>query len=104
MENLTKEEWKKQLATTYNALVLDVRTPEECAEGMQENAEQLNFLSPDTFNAGMQQLDSNKTYFVYCRSGARSSQACQLMEKHGLTTYNLLGGMLEWDGKVVQPN
>lgn len=102
MKNLTKEEWKKQLATTDNAIVLDVRTPEECAEGMQENAEQLNFLSPDTFNAGMKQLDSNKTYFVYCRSGARSAKACQMMEDTGLNCKNLLGGMLEWDGKVVQ--
>ena len=42
-------------------------------------------------------------YFVYCRSGARSAQACQLMSQLGFTsTYNLLGGILEWEGEVIE--
>ena len=48
-------------------------------------------------------LDKNKSYYVYCRSGARSSQAVQLMRELGFNdTFNLLGGILEWEGEVLQ--
>ena len=49
--------------------------------------------------AGLEGLDPSKVYFVYCRSGARSARACQIMGQMGFaTTFNLLGGILEWEG------
>ena len=49
--------------------------------------------------AGLEGLDPSKAYFVYCRSGARSARACQIMGQMGFaTTFNLLGGILEWEG------
>ncbi len=104
MKNLNKEEWKYELAVSSNAVILDVRTPEECAEGIQENAQQLNFLDVTNFQAGIQSFAKEKVYFVYCRSGVRSAKACLLMKAQGLNCYNLIGGMLEWDGKVVMLN
>jgi len=101
MKNLIKEEWKKSLSTNTNYVLLDVRSPQECQAGMQENASQLNFLDQDVFMNGIENLDNTKDYFVYCRSGARSSNACAILTQKGFTTFNLLGGMLEWDGKVV---
>ncbi len=101
MKNITKEEWKIEVAACSNGVLLDVRRPEECAEGMQENATQLNFLDDKLFAEGIKELDKTKTYYVYCRSGGRSAKACMLMDELGLVTYNLLGGMLEWDGTVV---
>ena len=48
-------------------------------------------------------LDKSKSYYVYCRSGARSAQAVQLMRDLGFNdTYNLLGGILEWEGGVIE--
>ena len=48
-------------------------------------------------------LNKNKSYYVYCRSGARSAQAVQLMRDLGFNeTYNLLGGILDWKGEVLQ--
>jgi len=39
--------------------------------------------------------------FVYCRSGARSAQACQIFKQQGIADcYNLLGGILEWEGEI----
>lgn len=102
MENIDKSAWKELVKSDDNAVILDVRTPEECAEGMQENAVQMNYLDTQSFQQNIQKLDSSKTYYVYCRSGARSANACQMMEGVGLNCKNLLGGMLEWDGKVVQ--
>jgi rhodanese-related sulfurtransferase len=101
MKNLNKEEWGKALTTNPNYVLLDVRSPQECQVGMQENASQLNFLDQAVFMAGIESLDKSKDYFVYCRSGARSSNACAVLNQKGFNTYNLLGGMLDWDGKVV---
>jgi len=51
----------------------------------------------------IEKLDKSKNYYVYCRSGARSAQACNLMEQIGFdTTYNLLGGFMEWDGETAE--
>jgi len=104
MENLDREQWKELIQKDKNAVILDVRTPNECAEGIQPNAIQRNILEQDTFLESLHELDTKKNYYVYCRSGARSANACQLMEQHGFNSFNLLGGMLGWDGEVIQPN
>lgn len=102
MKNLSKEEWKKAIAEDTNAVILDVRTPAECEEGIQPNAIQLNFLDGGAFMSGIEKLDPSKNYYVYCRSGGRSSAACGAMDGKGFsTTYNLLGGMMSWDGEIV---
>ena len=104
MKNVNKEEWKELIANTDNSVILDVRTPAECMEGIQPGASQVNIMNGAEFMDAMNKWDKSKTYFVYCRSGNRSGQACQIMESHGITnTYNLLGGMMSWDGEVVQP-
>ena len=44
-------------------------------------------------------LDKNKNYFIYCKSGARSSTACKIMNQLGIqNTYNLIGGIDCWEG------
>ena len=102
MENVSKENWKKLVAKTDNAVVIDVRTSAECQEGMQPNAIQMDFLSLTDFLSAVNKLDKSKTYFLYCRSGNRSGQACMYMHDNGLKTYNLIGGMLSWDGDIVK--
>ena len=52
-------------------VILDVRTPKEFAEEYIEDATNMNFYS-ETFRDELNQLDKNKTYLVYCRSGGRS--------------------------------
>ena len=45
-------------------------------------------------------LDRDKHYYIYCRSGKRSSQACTLLDQMGFAeTYNLAGGFSEWEGE-----
>ena len=102
MENLTQEEWTEQLANDDNAVVLDVRTDAEVAEGIIENAIHLDIYKGQEFINDIEDLDKSKSYYVYCRSGNRSGQACQIMEQLGFqNAYNLEGGMLEWTGDVV---
>ena len=102
MENISKEKWKKLILETKDAVVIDVRTPAECLEGMQPNAKQIDFMSLSDFLYEVNQLDKSKSYFLYCRSGNRSGQACRYMKESGFNTYNLIGGMLDWDGDIVK--
>ena len=77
-------------------VLLDVRTPEETAEGMIEGAGQLDFEAAN-FEAEVDKLDKSKTYLIYCRSGNRSGQASKLMAQKGFKSiYNLKGGYMAW--------
>lgn len=98
--DLSIEEWKKRIESDKNAFLLDVRTLEEFEEGHIPQATLLDIRQASNFIDGIKSLDVSKNYYVYCRSGLRSAQACQLMNHYGLkTTYNLLGGFMEWDGE-----
>lgn len=102
MADLTQEAWQSQLATDTNAVVLDVRTPAEVAEGIIPNAITIDIYKGDEFIEDIEALDKTKNYFVYCRSGARSGQACSIMNQLGIeNAYNLVGGILNWKGEVV---
>lgn len=86
----------KKLMSGSNVVVLDVRTPGEIAQGKIAGAMELNFNSPD-FAQQTAKLDKSKTYLVYCRSGNRSGQACNIMQQQGFgKLYNLKGGMIAW--------
>lgn len=85
-----------ELMKEPNTVILDVRTPQETAQGMIEGAIEIDFLAPG-FADAVKQLDKDKTYLVYCRSGNRSSQACTVMEEQGFSKlYNMLGGYNTW--------
>lgn len=102
MEDLTQEEWAEQLANDGNAVVLDVRTEDEVEDGIIPNAINIDIYKGQRFIDDIEDLDKSKNYYVYCRSGNRSGQACQIMEQLGFeNAYNLEGGMLEWTGDVV---
>ena len=102
MANLTQEDWRTKLDDDTNAVVLDVRTDEEVAEGIIPNAIQINIYEGQGFIYKLEELDKSKNYYVYCRSGNRSGQACAIMNQLGFeNAYNLVGGVLEWKGDLV---
>ncbi len=98
MKDVTVDEWKSLIAEDNNAVILDVRTLEEVEEGKLEGAKHIDIYMGQGFIDEVKKLDVSKNYYVYCRSGGRSVQACTLMEQLGIeTTYNMLGGYTEWD-------
>ena len=96
--DLDQKKWANKALEISNT-ILDVRTPEEFSEGYISNAVNLNIYDANAFMSKIQSYNKENSYYLYCKSGARSAQACQLMGQMGMdTTYNLLGGFMEWDG------
>lgn len=79
------------------AVVLDVRTASEVAEGQIPGAiSRLDFYNGE-FEQAYPKMDKDKVYLIYCRSGVRSAHACELMVAAGFKhLYNLRGGILAW--------
>ncbi|MDG1570715.1 rhodanese-like domain-containing protein [Robiginitalea sp. M366] len=102
MSDLTQEQWAAKAQADPEAVILDVRTDQEVEEGIIPGAIHLDFYQGAGFLEEIDKLDKAKSYYVYCRSGNRSGQACALMQSRGFgRTYNLMGGMMEWEGDVI---
>jgi rhodanese-related sulfurtransferase len=100
--DLSQKEWTSNHVENKDSIILDVRTPEEYDSGHIISAQLIDIRNPQGFMEGIAQLDKSKTYYVYCRSGARSAQACQLLKQQGITDcFNLLGGILDWSGETT---
>lgn len=77
-------------------IILDVRTPEETALGTLPNAITIDYLD-SSFDTEIAKLDKSKPYLVYCRSGGRSTGACNKLIAAGFTDItNMQGGYTEW--------
>ena len=101
MADLSQEMWAHQLENDENAVILDVRTEDEVADGFIPNAKNIDIYKGQGFIYELEALDKSKNYYVYCRSGARSAQACAIMNQLGFeNTYNLVGGIMAWTGDV----
>ena len=101
MADLNQQEWSSRLYSDNNAVILDVRTQEEVDEGRIPNALHIDIYKGQGFIDEVEQLDKVKTYYVYCRSGKRSAQACSVMNQLGFENcHNLLGGFMDWTGDV----
>ncbi len=84
-------------------VILDVRTPEEFTQDHLPGAILVNFNSPG-FAQEVQKLDPNKTYFLYCHSGGRSSQAIPVLLQAGIhRIYHLQRGVAAGFPLVPKP-
>ncbi|MDB2567906.1 rhodanese-like domain-containing protein [Flavobacteriaceae bacterium] len=98
--DLDQIKWASESVETNN-IILDVRTPEEFSEGYIANATNLNIYDANTFMSKIQSYNKENCYYLYCKSGARSAQACQIMSQLGFNNvYNLLGGITNWKGEI----
>lgn len=70
-----------------NAFLVDVRTPQEVAEGTVDGSTNIPL---DEIEQRLSEFDNKDQIVVFCRSGSRSSQAKTILEKHGYT--NIING------------
>ena len=80
------------LAIEQEALIVDVRTPEEFADGHYPGA--IN-IPHETILDGLNQLGvtTDIAVILYCRSGNRSGQAKQVLQQKGFTEARNAGGL-----------
>ncbi|MBD3752142.1 MAG: rhodanese-like domain-containing protein [Micrococcales bacterium] len=74
------------------AVIIDVRTPDEYAEGHLEGAINVN-LQSGSFEQQIAEQPLDGTYIVYCRTGNRSAQAVSIMTDLGFTDVTDAGGV-----------
>ncbi len=80
--------------------IIDVRSPQEFIAGHIPDAINIH-VDDEKFLEKIRRLDQQKTYYVYCRSGARSARACKKMAKEGFTSlFNVKRGIKAWSGEL----
>lgn len=88
------EEGLAEAEKTEDAVLLDVRTPEEYDEGHLPGSVNLPLDRIETIA-----IAPSRPLFVYCRSGARSAQACSILKRRGYDARNI-GGVLGYRGRL----
>ena len=80
-----------------NAVVVDVRYPQEFEQGHIEDAININFFDTE-FKWKILELDKDKKYYLYCKNENRSYRAMKFMEENGYKhVYMLKGGYENWN-------
>lgn len=88
-----------QVDTLENPFLLDVREPDETAEGIIEGAHLIPLGQlPDE----MDRLPKDDVIYVICRSGNRSGKACALLSSQGFQCVNMEGGMMNYTGPTIR--
>ena len=88
----------KAFRETPGAVLLDVRTAQEYREGHISGGKNVPLQELDRVTAMAPEKDT--PLFVYCHSGARSSQAVRLLAQMGYTNIKNIGGIAAYTGKV----
>ena len=100
--DLDQASWNNQLKNDSNAVIIDVRTEEEFSEGFIPGALNIGIYKGQGFVYLIEELDKSKNYYVYCKAGGRSAQACSIMNQLGFeSAFNLVGGIMKWQGEIV---
>ena len=92
--SITPEEARRIMESEARVSLIDVRQPEEFAQGAVEGA----ILMP-LFETGKRsaELDPASPLLVYCRSGSRSKLAARILAVKGFKDVkNVAGGILAW--------
>lgn len=93
------ETFEKISKKKKKTVILDVRTPEEVAEGHLAGAKNID-VQDELFQQNIEQLKKNKTYLLYCRTGKRTAVAGAKMKVAGFKkVYMMDGGITSWKEK-----
>lgn len=99
-QQISQDEAAKIMREDETAIILDVRTQEEFAEGHIPGA-----ICIPNEEIGTDEItllpDKQQTILVYCRSGRRSKEASEKLSALGYTNIKEFGGIIDWTGEVV---
>ncbi len=88
----------KEYRAVPQAILLDVRTPEEYRGGHVPGSRNLPLQQIEKITSVAEKKET--PLFVYCQSGARSRQAVSLLQRMGYENVNNIGGMAAYRGEV----
>ena len=89
----------KMMKDEKNYIILDVRRPDEFAEGHIPGA--INVPNEEIGTAEIAELpNKSQLILVYCRSGRRSKEASEKLVKLGYTNIVEFGGINDWKGEI----
>lgn len=88
----------KEYAEAENAVLLDVRTPQEYQEGHIPGSKNVPLQTIDKISSVAD--NKNIPLFVYCYSGGRSRQATAMLQHMGYANVQNIGGITAYSGKV----
>ena len=93
---LTKTQFAEAIQDK-DVVLIDVRTPEEYAQGAIEGAVNLDYFNQQDFIKQISSLTKNTPVYLYCRSGNRSMKAARQLVSLGFEkVYDLAGGYMAW--------
>lgn len=93
---LSPAEFAQKITQQPNAVILDVRSPEEFAGGALPGALNVDWNGPD-FESATAKLNKTEPVFVYCLSGGRSASAAAHLRNAGFAqVYEMAGGLMKW--------
>lgn len=93
VHNLSPKEFAEK---SPNGVILDVRTPQEVAQGKLANAVVLDYYQSNFLDKVLE-IPKDREIYIYCAVGARSLEAARLLTQQGYTkVYHLQGGIQAW--------
>ncbi|NCA69590.1 MAG: rhodanese-like domain-containing protein [Sphingobacteriia bacterium] len=94
INEIDSESLQQRVASGEDLLLVDIRTPAEIAQGAIPEALRLPM---HMIPLRMSELPKDRDLVLYCRSGARSYQACAYLMQQGYDrVINLRGGIIAW--------
>ena len=82
-----------------NLQIIDVREPQEFEDGHIPGAK---LIPLGQLDSRYQEINPDQQAVIVCRSGGRSSVACDFLSRVGYQNiHNLMGGMNAWNGEVA---
>ena len=96
---ISMDEAVKMMKNEKNYIILDVRRPDEYAEGHIPGA--INVPNEEIGTANISELpDKSQLILVYCRSGRRSKEASEKLAALGYTNIVEFGGIQDYEGEI----
>jgi L-ascorbate metabolism protein UlaG (beta-lactamase superfamily)/rhodanese-related sulfurtransferase len=96
--NLDINGFSSKIESSTPVRLIDVRTPEEFAEGHLRGAVNHDWYDSTFVDKVSSAYDKSAPLYIYCRSGKRASEAATALDKAGFEVFNLKGGYLAWTG------
>jgi len=94
--------FQEKIKANPNALILDVRTPQEFAEGHIDKAQNIDWNAGD-FEQAIKDVPKDQEILLYCKGGGRSAGAMVKLQEMGFTNVTeLKGGMMAWNNEFGQ--